>query len=249
MAMIPDAAADGVTAPGGLGFASGTVGSTGVITLNGQLGDAQKVALSLGLSATGQAIIWSQPYRNKASFIGGIITIGHLGNTVRGLSTERAEAGLSWVRLPDSSEASYPGGFSFHDLTGRTSRWYPAPDADALAGSLGLDDSRAIFPYFHPADIPALPARFILGDNFSLTANPPTPRNWLGSVARSGGTFSGTMKIPLVAPATATASAAGVFLQDEEHGETVGAGLVKIPLAAGTTNPPFRTTGLLLEQE
>ena len=90
-----DVAGDRVTTPGGTGYATGKASSKGQLRLKGLLGDAQKLSATFLLSQTNQAVVFVQPYKDKtASFFGGIITVGDLGQPERGGSSESEAAGI-----------------------------------------------------------------------------------------------------------------------------------------------------------
>ena len=230
--------------PGGIGYAKGSVNSKALAPLAGQLGDAQAFTTSLNVSQTNQAVIWLTPYKNKQSWLGGIITLGDLGVPGRGMPTEAAMSGLQWQRVAEPTAPSYPSGFGPLALTASVSRWVAAGSAEALSGSLGLDFRFINTSYLAPtADV--LPTRWSLRDNLALIRMAPAD-----SVAFSGkangkaGSFAGTLT--LAAPATKSA-VSGMFLQDAAYGVLIGQGLVKVPIVAPVRGS-FQTMGIELKQ-
>ncbi|SKA86079.1 Uncharacterized protein YjiK [Prosthecobacter debontii] len=244
---------DGIAYPAGIGWAKGSVSKTGVIKVKGLLGDAQSVTLSVNLSATGQALLWAQPYKNKASYIGGVVTLGNLGQPLN--LPQRLPEGLEWFKAADSKELSYPAGFAEPlEVTAKVSRFAPTRTATELATSLGLTNSLMEVEIFGsglsnaaPNDSPVLPTQFTLDSKFKLTATTTAPVSWTGSVAKADGGFTGTFSLPAGEENLAgKAATTGVLLQDESFEETVGAGLIKVPVAGA--KKAFRTAALILEQ-
>lgn len=244
---------DGIAYPAGIGWAKGSVSKTGDIKVKGLLGDAQGITASLKLSATGQALMWSQPYKNKSSYIGGVITLGNLGQPLN--LPQRLNAGLEWFKAADTKELSYPAGFAEPlTVTGNVSRFTPVKTAAELADSLGLTDSLfqvqiagAGISNAAPNDTPVLPTEFTLDSKFKLNAVTTAPVAWTGIAAKADGGFTGTLTLPAGTNNIAgKAATSGILLQDESFEETVGAGLIKVPVA-GAKNA-FRTSAIFLEQ-
>jgi len=232
-----DVPGDRVTTPGGSGYATGTLSSTGLLSLKGFLGDGQAATLSLNLSQTNQAVVFAQPYADRSeSFFGGILTIGDLGAPGRGGSKESQSPGLQWRKKANATATSYRNGFGPLAITGRVSRWVPMTSAEGLALSLGLNLREIAVSYTAaPISTLPLPSRLALRNRFTLVRLLPTNAvAWSGKAVPSNGTFSGTLS--LAAPATGT-TVAGVLLQDPAFLEQIGAGFVKIPITA----PPNQT--------
>jgi hypothetical protein len=256
LTMILDAGMqDGVAFPAGLGWARGSAGVTGTVNLNGNLGDAQGLRLGLKLSRTGQAVVWSQPYRNKASYLGGIVPLSGLGQPLP--FPQRQQEGLLWFKAPDSSELSYENGFAAPlEVEASSSRWDAPVSATALADGLGLTGltfqtviEGAGLTNVTP-DAPVLPTAFLMSTRYALTTSvpvAPAPVPWSGSVSSKDGGFSGVLTLPAGASNVAgKASVSGVLLSDESFGTTVGGGLIKVPVAG--RKGAFRTSSILLEQ-
>ena len=243
-----------VPTPGGHGYATGSLAGTGLLSLKGALGDTQPLTTSLRLSQTNQAVVFVQPYKGAlhlpTSFIGGIITIGDLGQPGRGASTDTPlTAGLQWRKAAVPTDKSYVGGFGPLAVNGLVSKWVSVTTAEGLALSLGLDLRQVYSTYENAPGLPvlasnlAMPTLFGLRNKFALVRLAPTnsvPSS--ASAVASGGTFSG--KLTLGAPATGT-TFNGVFLQEDKFGDSakIGSGLIRIPtLPAGT----FETAGIRL---
>jgi subtilisin-like proprotein convertase family protein len=245
LSLPPSIAGDRINTPGGIGHASGTVTAQALIPLKGKLGDAQPLTTSLNLSQTNQAVFWLTPYKNKASYLGGIIDIGDLAIPGRGASIQSTASGLVWERATDTTAPSYPSGFDPITLAATTSRWNPVTTAEALAQSLGIQARTIAASYLAPtADV--LPSQLSLLDTFALVPifplfpNPSVPFT-AKTIARFG-TFTGTLKLP--APA-AGATLSGVLLQDKSFSTLIGQGLIKIPVTAPVRGS-FQTSGVTL---
>lgn len=244
MALEPEAVGDGTILPGGIGWARGTIRANGVVSMLGTLGDAKKFTLSSAISAGGQAIIWAQPYRNSSSYLGGVVTLGDFGQTPGDPPAQTTPDNLRWFRAPDVREMGYPGGFPEQALVAKTSRWVVPATADAFAASLGLNGERTMSVEIIADATPNLPQSIRVGNTFRLTTVAPIPAlAWAGSVNRTYGAFTGTLRFP-----TVIGTANGVFLQDDSFGSTIGRGLVIIPLVPGSGAKPFRTSAMLLRQ-
>jgi hypothetical protein len=247
---------DGITAPAGIGWANGTIGPSGTATLSGMLGDGTAVNLPIQLSATGQAIIWSQPYANTSSYFGGIVTLPDLGQAPGGLPiTDKA----GWFKAPDTKSLSYPAGFPAMEVTVGSSTWIVPATATALGASLGWVNNNSPAVEIDGAGLsnaapqittPTLPSGFTLDASFNLTA-PASPSvvPWIGRVTAASGTFTGSFTLPaaFVPDGIAgPAAASGVLLQADSWGTITGCGLIKIPTAGARGN--FRTAAIILRQ-
>lgn len=246
---------DGVAYPAGIGWAKGSAGVTGTVSMSGSLGDAQSVRLGLKLSRTGQAVVWSQPYRNKTSYLGGIVPLAGLGQPLP--FPQRQVEGLRWFKAADSRELSYEAGFAMPlEVTAASSRWDRPASATLLATALGLTDS-TLAVEISGAGLsnatpvaPVLPTSFVMSSRYALTtAAPlaPAPVPWAGAVRYVDGGFSGLLTLPVGASNLAGRSAvSGVLLTDPAFGSTVGGGLQKV--AVSGKRGAFRTASVLLKQ-
>lgn len=253
--MLDAGAQDGVAYPAGVGWARGTAGMTGAVSLNGSLGDGQAIKLGLKLSRTGQAVVWSQPYRNKSSYVGGILPLAGLGQPLP--FPQRQIDGLRWFKAADSRELSYEAGFATPlALAAASSRWDAPSNAATLATSLGLTNA-LMQSIIEGAGLtnatpqaPVLPTALTLGPRYQLTtAAPvtPSPVAWTGVVKPADGSFSGSFVLPLTASNLAGRSAvSGVLVSDADFGQTVGAGLLRVPITG--KKGAFRTASFILEQ-
>lgn len=242
LAMVSAAPGDGVQVPAGTGTLTGTVDSKGVVKMTGFTGDAQTVTASFDLSQTHQAVFWTQPYKNKGSYLGGIMALGNLGLADRALSAESLTAGLKWFKQPDSTEKAYPSGFSAQSLEARASNWITAPNALALAESLGLEFSEIGASYSNPLAVTGLPTRFRLSEKFALMRIAPNAAvPWQGKATATSGVFAGSLTLP-----NGAGGVNGVFLQESSSGAAVGAGLVRVQLPVSPTTPKgsFQTIGI-----
>lgn len=221
--------------PGGQGYATGSLKS-GLINLTGALGDGAALSAGLNLSQTDQTVVFLQPYKGPlhaaTSCIGGIVTIGNVGQPARGGSSSLPlTAGLKWRKAAVPTDKSYKLGFGPLDVSTRVDRWVGVATAPGMALSLGLAN-RQVYVQYQGANQPAppagraLPSVFSLRNGFALARVAP-----LNSVVSTGrtvpatGAFSGTLV--LGAPAAAT-TFNGILLQEDE-GALVGAGLIRIP--------------------
>ncbi len=251
---------DGITIPAGLGWMKGKVSNKGTGTFKGLLGDGAAASFTLRVSACGQAVLWSQPYKNKNSFIGGIVTLGNLGQATP--SEPLLSDGAWWAKSAEASTLSYPGGFPAMPVTLGTSKWITPASATALGASLGWRDNRKAEVIIDGAGLnnqepqataAALPTEFTLDDKFALIPSLPisTPLvAWEGSVSKTDGGMSGALTLPsgfsADVPVGGTAAASGVLVQDESWGTVTGCGLVKIPSSGPKGS--FRTSAFVLGQ-
>jgi hypothetical protein len=253
--MLDAGVQDGVAYPAGVGWARGSAGVTGTVNLSGSLGDAQALSLGLRLSRTGQAIVWSQPYRNKTSYVGGIVSLTGLGQPLP--FPQRQGAGLRWFKAADSRELSYEAGFAAPlAVTAASSRWDSPASATVLAAALGLTNSTFQLEIDGAglsnatATAPVLATSFLLSPRYALTtAAPlaPVPVPWAGAVRAADGGISGAFTLPAGSSNIAGRSAvSGVLLLDESFETTVGAGLQQVPIAG--RRGAFRTAAVLLKQ-
>ena len=255
LTMILDAGAqDGVVYPAGVGWARGSAGVTGSVSLSGSLGDAQGFSLGLNLSRTGQAIVWSQPYRNKGSYVGGIVPLAGLGQPLP--FPQRLSEGLRWFKAADSRELSYEAGFAAPlAVNAASSRWDTPSSASVLATVLGLSSSTFSVEIIGGGltnatpTTPVLPTAFLLGPRYQLAASAPTspaPVPWAGIVRSADGSLSGSFTLPAgTSNIAGRAPLSGVLLIDEVAGSAVGAGLVRVPIAG--KRGAFRTASMVLE--
>jgi hypothetical protein len=249
---IDQDAQDGMTIPAGMGWATGTVSNKGAIALTGQLGDGKAFKIATQLSATGQAIIWLKPYKNRTSFVGGIVSLRDRGLVKNG-SDEPLTEGLWWYRVPDANELSYPNGFGpLQADVGITPYAVPA-NAAALATSLGLPSTTFPNVIIDGGGLPdsimaSMPTSMTLDNAFKLNAVPAL-LSWSGTVNKANGSFSVTLTLPtsasdvLVGPAKLS----GVLLGGSYYSPRVGSGLVKIPLKSPKGS--FRTAAIVTSSE
>lgn len=247
---------DGFSIPAGLGWATGSLSSSGEISLAGQLGDSQSFTTSPRLSVTGQAIVWVKPYRNPNSWLGGIISFRESGLALS-KSKKYQEPGLSWFRAQDASELSYPHGFGPLQAHAGIAAYAVPASADTLAKSLGLAQRTFGQVLIEGGGLPdpkgpgVLPEAFVLRDNFALIAVPlkgrqPVP--WDGAISGNDGTFAGTMKLPASSfgIVAGPARASGVLIRGAGFEGIMAAGLVVIPVNDG--KGAFRTAAIMISK-
>lgn len=246
---------DGVAYPAGMGWARGSAGVTGSVSLIGSLGDGQFMKLGLKLSRTGQAVVWSQPYRNKGSYVGGIVLLAGLGQPLP--FPQRQEDGLRWFKAADGRELSYEAGFAAPlAVTAVSSRWDRPATAEQLASALGLTNATLQVEIEGAglsnaaANVPVLATAFELSPRYVLVTSAPqtpAPVPWAGTVRAADGGFSGQFTLPVGASNVAGRSAvSGVLVIDEASQTTVGRGLLRVPIAG--RRGAFRSAAVVLKQ-
>ena len=255
---------DGHDIPAGYGWMKGKVSNKGIGTFKGLLGDGTAASITLGLSAFGQAVLWSQPYKNKSSYIGGIVTLGNLGQTTLGVAPFTDE--VWWTKTADLTTLSYPNGFPGMPVIIRTSRWTAPASATALGSELGWSDNRAASVTIEggglsneeqQTTIASLPTEFTLDDKFALITSLPVVTSlpvspplvvWKGKVSKTDGAISGTLTLPVGFSSefpSGTATASGVLVQDQ-WGAITGCGQIKVP--AADPKGSFKTATIELGQ-
>jgi uncharacterized repeat protein (TIGR02543 family) len=246
---------DGYQIPAGLGWATGTLGTTGSLPLSGQLGDAQSLKTTVRLSATGQAMLWVKPYRNLNSFVGGIISLRDTG-VIPQTPFTAIQNGLQWQRMADSAELSYSSGFGPIAADSAVNPHIKPTTALALATNLALTNNQFRNVTFDGGGLPnaeqltAMPERFVMDSSYKLNPVPLPPRVmalWQGGISASAGTFTGTIALDASNSGIlrGNASVSGVVFRRNEL-ETVGAGLIKIPTTG--VKGSFRTGAFLMDR-
>jgi uncharacterized delta-60 repeat protein len=241
---------NGVDYPAGIGWLRGTANRNGAVNLRGQLGDAQALVVSTRLGATGQALIWSLPYRNKTdSYFAGVMPMPRLGQPPP--LAGALEAGARWFKAADARERAYPAGFAAPLLVRFTSEAFvPARTSLELEATLGLIGGKFDLEIGGalsnaPGADPALPASWTLAGNFALLSEDAAAARWTGRVARADGGFAGNFVLP-AGPANLAGRALvnGVLLVPVNGGDVVGAGLVRVPVEG--VRGSFRTASVIL---
>jgi formylglycine-generating enzyme required for sulfatase activity len=246
---------DGYEIPAGLGWATGTLGTTGSLPLSGQLGDAQSLKTTVRLSATGQAMLWVKPYRNLNSFVGGIISLRDAG-VIPQTPFTAIQNGLQWQRMADSAELSYSSGFGPLAADATVNPHIKPTTALALATNLALTNNQFRNVTFDGGGLPnveqltAMPERFVMDSSYKLNPVPLPPRVmalWQGGIKSTAGTFTGTIALDASNSGIlkGNASVSGVVFRRNEL-ETVGAGLIKIPTTG--VKGSFRTGAFLMDR-
>jgi hypothetical protein len=248
---------DGVAVPAGIGWATGSIGPAGSATFSGLLGDGTAVSLPVKLSATGQVILWSQPYGNPGSYFGGIINLPDLGQTPAG--DPPLEENVWWFKGADTKSLSYPGGFPSMEVAVGSSTWTVPTTPQALGASLGWANNDSPVVEIDGAGLsnaapqpgtPTLPTGFTLDASFNLTTPvSPSVVPWTGKSSAANGTFTGSFTLPATfvpEGIAGPAAASGVLLQADPWGNVTGCGLIKVPVAGAKGS--FRTAAIILKQ-
>ncbi len=241
---------DGVDYPAGFGWARGTVNKSGAVSMKGQLGDAQAATLAMKLGANGQALIWVQPYKNKASYFGGVADLPDLGQAQP--APEQLVAGAQWLKVADAREKAYDGGFAAAlPVAVLSSAFNPVKTSAELEVVLGLTASLLNLEIDGgglsnaPGATPELPAAWTLDSKFALLSTAATP--WKGKVVKTDGAVTGTFTLPAGAENLAgKAAVSGVLLPAGADVDVIGAGLVKVPVAGAKGT--FRTASVILQR-
>jgi hypothetical protein len=250
---------DGISSPAGFGWLKGSVSKAGIGALKGILGDGTAARITLRVSPSGQAVLWAQPYSNKNSRIGGIVTLSNIGLS-SGDDDVLAE-GLQWLKLAEAKTLSYPNGFGPLVVNLVSSRWIPPSTASSLGASLGWRNERTVSAIIQGAGISnqelqattkLLPTEFTMNDKFNLVASVPDSSSrvaWSGKATAKDGGFAGVFTIPTgfsSETGSGSAAASGVLLQVGPWESVTGCGLIKIPIAG--VKGGFRTAAFILGQ-
>lgn len=240
---------DGVTYPAGIGWARGTVNKSGSVSVKGLLGDAQATTLAMKLGANGQALIWVQPYRNKTSYLGGVLDLPDLGQALP--EAQKLDSGALWFKAADTREKCYADGFpAALPLNLLCREFVSARTTTELADALGLVEAKIGLEIEGggisnaSTAVPLLPSRLNLLPNFNLvTDSPLSAVPWSGKLGKADGALSGTITLPLGAENLAgRAAVTGVLLPGATG--VSGVGLVRVPVAG--VKGAFRTASVIL---
>ena len=245
-------AQDGVVHPAGLGWAKGSISNRGALKLAGFLGDGAKLTLAVNLSATGQALAWVQPYKNKQSYFGGVLPLPDLGQPSPVLPA--LVEGAHWFKAAAAKDKAYAEGFTAPLAVEVIARGYGIPATSLqLADALGLEGTRLRIELEGaglsnaPEALPPLPTALALQPNFALVSETPGgAAPWTGKVAKADGAFTGVLILPAGGDILGGKAAVSGVLLPEPVGDVIGAGFVRVPLA----NPrgSYRTASFLLQR-
>jgi hypothetical protein len=244
---------DGIAIPAGMGWATGSLSNRGVLSLSGQLGDAQAFRTNLSLGATGQALMWVKPYQNAYSYMGGVVSL-HETEFLPASSLFQKDSGLHWFRAPDATELSYPAGFaSLATFVGVRGHVVPS-NSLTLGQGLGLSNQMIQSVTFDGGGLPDLAAVAVLQDAFALDSKYqmiPIPKAnqllapWSGSINSRSGGFSGKLGVVAnTSGAIAGSAAVSGVLFPTSGSKIIGGGLVKIPVSGRAGE--FRTGAIVL---
>jgi hypothetical protein len=195
-----------------------------------------------------------QPYANKQSFLGGIMTLPNLGQSPA--NSDQLEDSLWWSKAADANTPSYPAGFAAIPLEVISARWVTPASAITLGSTLGWTDGRTASLLIEGAGLRnaepqltalPLPTDLAIDDLYNLNATatqgvPLVP--WLGKVTKTDGKWTGTLTLPGgFAPEVVAgkAVASGVLLPGTD---VSGCGLIKVPVAGSKGS--FRTAAVIL---
>jgi len=242
---------DGIAYPAGIGWGRGNVNKSGTVMVKGQLGDAQAATFAMKMAANGQALMWAQPYRNKASFFGGVMDLPDLGQPEP--ATQRHALGATWFKAADVREKSYADGFAEPLQVNVLSEGFiSARNALELGETLGLTDMTLNWEVEGGGlsngigSLPTLPLTFDLQSNFSLrVAAPADSVVWKGKLGKADGSLTGTLTLPLGAEHLAGKAAVSGVLLPTTNG-VIGTGLIRVPVAG--VKGAFRTSSILLQR-
>jgi hypothetical protein len=251
---------DGHHIPAGFGWLRGRVSNQGIGTFVGLLGDGTNVTTSLRVSPTGQAVLWMQPYANKNSFIGGIITLSDLNQPITNATL--LHSNVWWRKEADGKTLSYPSGFPAIPVTIGSAKWTIPDSATALGSSLGWKNQRqsqltiaggGLNNSEPQSTIASLTTELSIDDKFGLLSFAPSDVPlipWVGRVSKADGSFRGTFRIPSGFSSNipaGTASASGLLLQGDSWGDITGLGTILVP----TIGPKgsFKTSSMILRHK
>ena len=138
-ALLPASLVPG--APGGDGYGLVDVNLSGQVKFSGALGDGTKFSVSGIVSENGEWRLFKELYRSKPrGSIGGVVTF----DAIDGVSD--FSGSLSWMKMADSRESLYPGGFSIESLDIIGSLYTaPASNQAILASIIPSEPNNAIF--------------------------------------------------------------------------------------------------------
>lgn len=252
--LAPDA--DGIEIPAGIGGLSGKFGKTGRGALIGMLGDATSATVSIGISETGQGLVWVQPYTNRLSFFAGIIDLPMPWG--RALNATKLETGLWWQKIADSKTQSYRAGFGPIQVSSLGAAWSQPANASSLGSTLGWRNNTTASLIIRGAGlsnegaeaVTDLPSQLLLDSMYNLnspvstsTARPP----WIGKIAAANGKWTAQLDLPSGISSElqqGKARANGVMLPGLEY-DVSGCGLILVP-APGQKNV-FRTSAAIIK--
>jgi hypothetical protein len=263
---------DGITVPAGFGWMKGKVSNKGIGTFKGLLGDGTAASITLGLSAYGQAVLWSQPYKKKPPTSAASSRWAISGRQHPAKHRSPMTSGGPKLRMPQSSaiRTAFPAWPSLlapaagqHQPLDSTSRWTAPASATALGSALKWRNARTARVTIDGAKLSnenpqvtsaSLPTEFTMDDKFNLVTSAPASTllvAWKGNVVKADGGIVGTLTLPVgfssdVPSGSATAS--GVLVQDEPWGSITGCGQIKVPVPAPGPKGSFRTSAILLDQ-
>lgn len=177
-ALIEGVAGGGV--PSGTGFAVFTVANTGTVKITGTLGDGKKFSHAAPVALNSTIPFFAGPYKNGGSISGTLTLTDNSG--VFSLAGP-----LAWIRIVDSREKLFPGGFK------GTANLVGAPYVKPLSGSLPDGFPSNVLIDFTGGDLVPAPADVTgtLSTNGSVTtSNPSTTLRF----SFASGTFTGSYR-------------------------------------------------------
>lgn len=144
--------------PGGDGWATVTISSTGAVKLAGVLGDGTKFTESAYLSSQGEFSIFAELYKTKPEkgCIGGRFTF----RSLEGVSD--LDGKVRWRKLADSKEAAYPQGFDL-ECWAIGSRYTVPAAGEYLLADLKTAEPNATLSLWNAQPVPVAPSHTGLG--------------------------------------------------------------------------------------
>lgn len=189
---------DAGAAPGGDGFGTVLVTSTGGLTFSGLLGDGSKVAQKVSVNAQGQWPFYAALYSGNGSILGWLTIADEANSDIHGA--------VSWFKLPQPAAAFYPAGFT-HDLQAAGSTYAFTsgfPVLDFTDGKLVLSNGNLSSSFTNQITFGAA----------NIVTN-QSPNALKLTITTSTGVFKGTVVDPV---SGRTIAVNGVVLQKQNYG-------------------------------
>lgn len=183
--------------PGGDGYATISVGTSGKASVAGKLPDGAPISQSLTLSQDGDAPCYVSLYSGKGSLYTWLHFDTNPPASVSGI--------VSWIK-PAPSSAPYSNGFNFV-TTANGSVYQQPPTGQSV---IGITDGLAVFAGSDVDGLPFTNTVFLTTAN-TLTNEPPSTNTLTFSLTKSNGVFTGTVAVP---GTSKTLTYQGVFLQN-----------------------------------
>lgn len=248
--VIDPISATPATAPAGAGWATASVSTTGVLTLNGCLGDGQAFTSTVPpqAGATPAYALFVQPYKpvRTQSFLAGEFSLAAHPALVNRRYV--AASTLAWKKTGLAADVSYRSGIALAAPVFSLDPWLPPAGAVTLAARLDLGTGTpAPMDVSHTATGASgnavLPTSLGLSTKNLISVLDPVANvgKWKAIVVPTTGAFSGSFEVmdgAVKRPATFT----GVLRQPVVGDSVIGDGVYLLSPTAGTE----KTTGEVL---